>query len=118
MNKRLVLTFVWAILAVLMLMGNRVTAHSNTVAIVWSGNQPTGACVSGSIHALNCSLVEIFFGSWHAGVVAAEGELAIYRQVVGGSGWDEVIGGGATPSTNISFTLNHSKILAITEQLL
>ena len=113
MRHRLISLLVWLAFSVAVLTGSGATAHSNTVGILWSGNQPTGACVSGAIHALNCSLVEIFFGSWHGNVIPAEGELAIYRQVVGGSGWDEVIGGGATPSTNISFTLNHSKILAL-----
>ena len=110
MNNRLILVFVWSISAILVLLGSRVAAHSNTVGIVWSGNQPTGACVSGSVHALNCSLVEIFFGSWHKTGPAATGTLSIFR--INGGSETEVIGPGVTPPA-INFQLNHSKLATL-----
>ena len=111
MNNRLILVFVWSISAILVLLGSRVAAHSNTVGILWSGNQPTGACVSGSVHAQNCSLVEIFFGSWHNAGTPQTGTLSIYRQNLGG-GETEVIGPGVTPPA-INFQINHSKIATL-----
>ena len=111
MNNRLILVFVWSISAILVLLGSRVAAHSNTVGILWSGNQPTGACVSGSVHAQNCSLVEIFFGSWHDAGTPQTGTLSIYRQNLGG-GETEVIGPGVTPPA-INFQVNHSKIATL-----
>ena len=111
MNNRLILVFVWSISAILVLLGSRVAAHSNTVGILWSGNQPTGACVSGSVHAQNCSLVEIFFGSWHDAGTPQTGTLSIYRQNLGG-GETEVIGPGVTPPA-INFQINHSKIATL-----
>ena len=108
---RLITLLVWLAFSVVVSLGSRVTAHSNTVGILWSGNQPTGTCVSGTIHALNCSLVEIFFGSWHNAGTPQTGTLSIYRQNLGG-GETEVIGPSVTPPA-INFQVNHSKIATL-----
>ena len=81
-------------------------AHTNSVGFLSSASAVT-TCVGGA--QTPCYDVEIFYGSWHSNNgLAAEGDLALFRQD-GGGGETQVVGQSAVGGTQIPFTTAHSQ---------
>lgn len=78
-------------------------AHTNSVGFKISPSAVT-TCVGGP--ATPCYDVEIFYGTWHAGVIPAEGDLALWRQ--DNPGETQVVGQSAIGGSQIPFSSSHS----------
>ena len=82
-------------------LATQVAAHTNSVGFIITPSSATSCVGSGGSE---CYDVEVFFGSWHAGSISPEGNLALFE--ITGSGETQVVGptvGGSTP-----FSMNHS----------
>lgn len=92
-------------LAALLATATAALGHTNTVGFLLTDSTQTD-CTSGPDG--DCYDVEIFYGSWHSGSVAAEGHLAIFR--IEGGVETQVIGQTAIGGTATPFSTSHSKI--------
>lgn len=78
-------------------------AHTNTVGFILTSNPSAPSCVAGA--GASCYNVEVFYGSWHASFLTAEGDLAVFQKNADGTE-TQVIGQTAMGGTQTPFTIS------------
>lgn len=90
------------------LFGGATVAHAHTDSVGFKINQSSATtCAAGT--GTTCFDVEVFYGSWHSGGIAAEGDLAIFLQNDDGTE-TQVIGQSAAGGSQVPFSTNHSLV--------